>query len=193
MTPPLFVAVPVPPPVAAQLAAAQNGVPGARWVAPSAMHVTLRYLGALEAALAAEIAAALSHVQTAPFQLAIGGSGHFPGSRGSHALYARVTPSPPLQELRDKVEAAARRAGLAGSGRRWRPHVTLARVRHAPPGHIARFLETNGLLSAPPFQVERFALYQSHRSHYGASYVELERYLLTGGLTAPQADPAPRR
>ena len=180
MTPPLFVAVPLPPPLAARLTASQNGVPGARWVVPPNMHVTLRYLGPLEAALAAELAAALAHIQAAPFPLAIRGSGHFAGPRGSHTLYAGVTPSPPLQELRDRVEAAARRAGLEGSGRRWRPHVTLARLRPTTADHIGRFLEANGLLTAPPFQVEKFALYESHRGRCGASYVELESYPLTG-------------
>ena len=187
MTAPLFVALPVPPPVAERLTAVQNGVPGARWVAPSDMHVTLRYLGVLDGPAAGEIAAGLAQIRAAPFQLAIRGSGHFSGPRGVHALYAAVAPSPPLQNLRDKVEAQARHAGLAAGGRRWRPHITLARLRPPPAGHIARppehigrFLEASGLLAVPPFQVEAFALYESHRNRCGASYVELERYPLAG-------------
>ncbi len=180
MTAPLFVAVPVAAAVAERLTAAQNGVPGARWVAAADMHVTLRYLGVLDGAVAGEIAAGLGEIRAGAFRLAISGCGHFSGPRGVHALYAGVAPSPPLQELRDKVEAVARRAGLAGGGRRWRPHVTLARLRPAPAGHVGRFLEANGLLAAPPFPVEGFALYESHRGRCGASYVELERYPLAG-------------
>ena len=181
MTAPLFVAVPVPAAVAARLAAVQNGVPGARWVAAGDLHVTLRYLGSPDGAAAGEIAAGLAGIEAAAFELALRGCGHFSGPRGARVLYAGLAPSPPLRWLRDGVEALARRAGLEAAARRWRPHVTLARARSVPAWRIGRFLEANGLLATPPFRVEAFALYESHRGRCGARYVELERYPLVGG------------
>lgn len=181
MTAPLFVAVPVPAAVAARLAAVQSGVPGARWVAADDLHVTLRYLGFPDGAAAGEIAAGLAGIEAAAFELALRGCGHFSGPGRARVLYAGLAPSPPLRRLRDGVEALARRAGLKADGRRWRPHVTLARARSVPAWRIGRFLEANGLLATPPFRVEAFVLYESHRSRCGARYVELERYPLVGG------------
>ena len=65
--------------------------------------------------------------------------------------------------------------------RKYHPHVTLARLRRAPADRVGRFLEANGLLMSPPFQVESFGLYESIRSHEGPVYRELERFALQPG------------
>ena len=187
MTPPLFVAVDVPGEVAARLAAVGGGVPGARWVPAGNMHVTLRYLGEIDGATAADVRDGLAAIRAAPFALAIEGVGRF-GSRGdTHALYAGVRPREPLERLRDKIGTGLRRLGLKVDGRAYRPHVTLARLRRAPADRVGRFLESNGLLSAPPFPVGAFALYESIRGRGGAVYREVERYPLTGGNGGPHA------
>lgn len=177
--PRLFVAVPLPETVTRRLAALAGGVPGARWAPDRNMHVTLRFIGDVDGVEAADIAATLADVDGgAAFDLAIDGVDIFGGRRDARILYAGVAPREPLKRLRDKIEAALQRQGLAAEERKFHPHVTLARLRGAPPDRIGRFLEANGLLMSPPFQVGDFVLYESIRGRDGAVYRELHRYPL---------------
>lgn len=177
--PRLFVAVPLPEAVTRRLVALAGGVPGARWVADRNMHVTLRFIGDVDGIEAADIAATLAEVDGGTaFDLAIEGVDIFGGRRDARILYAGVGPREPLKRLRDKIEAALQRQGLAAEERKFHPHVTLARLRGAPPDRIGRFLEANGLLMSPPFPVGEFVLYDSIRGNDGAVYRELHRYPL---------------
>ena len=108
--------------------------------------------------------------------MAIEGVDIFGGRRDARVLYAGVAPREPLKRLRDKIEAALQRAGLAAEERKFHPHVTLARLRGAPADRIGRFLEANGLLMSPPIPVSDFVLYDSVRGNHGAVYREIERY-----------------
>ena len=117
-----------------------------------------------------------AEVEAAAFTMAIEGVDIFGGRRDARVLYAGVAPREPLKRLRDKIEAALQRAGLAAEERKFHPHVTLARLRGAPADRIGRFLEANGLLMSPPIPVGDFVLYDSVRGNHGAVYREIQRY-----------------
>ena len=176
--PRLFVALPLPETVTLRLAALAGGVPGARWVPAQNMHVTLRFIGDVDGREAADVAAILAEVEAPSFEMAIEGVDIFGGRRDARILYAGVVPRDPLKRLRDKIEAALQRAGLAAEERKFHPHVTLARLRGAPPDRVGRFLEANGLLMSPPLPASEFVLYDSIRGNDGAVYHEVERYAL---------------
>lgn len=179
--PRLFVAVPLPEAVSQRLAALAGGVPGARWVPDRNMHVTLRFIGDVDGREAADIAVTLAEVEGAAFELAVDGVDIFGNRRDARILYAGVAPRDPLKRLRDKIETALQRQGLAAEERKFHPHVTLARLRGAPPDRIGRFLEANGLLMSPAFPVDEFILFDSIRGNDGAVYRELHRYPLRAG------------
>jgi len=174
--PRLFVAVPLPGPVAARLAGLAGGVPGARWVPEGNLHITLRFIGEVDGRQAADIAETLAGVEGPAFEVAIEGVDIFGSRRDARLLYAGVTPKEPLKRLRDKIEAALQRDGLAAEERKFHPHVTLARLRRAPADRIGRFLQDNALLMSPPFAVEEFVLYESILGSDAAVYRELHRY-----------------
>jgi 2'-5' RNA ligase len=174
----LFIAAPLPEAVAARLAALGGGVPGARWVPEHNLHITLRFIGEVDGRLAGDIAETLAEVDGQGLEAAIEGVDIFGSRRDARVLYAGVTPKDPLKRLRDKIEAALQRDGLPAEERKFHPHVTLARLRGAPPDRIGRFLQENGLLMSPPFGIEDFILYESIRGHDGAVYHELRRYPL---------------
>ena len=88
--------------------------------------------------------------------------------------------NPGLNHLQAKVETAARSAGLALPGRRFVPHVTLARLPERFPerGRLEQAIAGRGAYAAPRFAVEDFRLFRSHLGGEGASYEELARYPL---------------
>ena len=61
--PRLFTGLEIPPTVAQSLAMMRGGLPGARWIDPENYHLTLRFIGDIDDALAREIAGMLGRVQ----------------------------------------------------------------------------------------------------------------------------------
>ena len=53
--PRLFVALEIPGPVRERLALVQGGVPGARWVRPENLHLSLRFIGEVDEHAAADL------------------------------------------------------------------------------------------------------------------------------------------
>ena len=64
--PRLFTGLEIPPQVAQSLAMMRGGLPGARWIDPENYHLTLRFIGDIDDALARDIASLLGGVQRAP-------------------------------------------------------------------------------------------------------------------------------
>ena len=175
----LFVAIELPGPIRARLAGLCAGVPGAKWVAPENMHLTLRFIGEVDDALAMDIEAALGRVAAPPFRIRLGEIGHF-GSRGKvRALWAGIEACAGLEHLRGKVESALVRAGLEPEGRKFTPHVTLARLRDARLSRVREFLGTGNPIVAEPVPVERFVLYSSFLAREGAIHRIEATYDLT--------------
>ena len=63
--PRLFTALEIPPHIAQSLATMRGGLPGARWIDLENYHVTLRFIGDIDDALAHEIAGVLGRVRRA--------------------------------------------------------------------------------------------------------------------------------
>lgn len=167
--PRLFAALEIPDAVRQRLALVRAPFPGARWIAPEDMHITLRFFGDIDGRTADEVAEFLGGLRARPFEVAISELGTF-GGRDPHALWAGVKPSHELDALQAGTERAARDAGLAPETRNFRPHVTLARLRGVREGAVATFLQHNGGLRLAPFQVTRFVLLSSRPGVGGPPY-----------------------
>jgi 2'-5' RNA ligase len=178
----LFIGIRPPEPVRDALIDVMEGVEGARWQDDGQLHLTLRFIGEVERPVANEVAEALVEIEWPAFPLRIAGVGAFErgGRRGGdpHAIWARVPESRELEGLRQKVERACELAGLPRETRRFTPHITLARLGRGT-GPIAGWLATFGDLSASPWQVEEFILYESHLGHTGAHYEPVAAFPLT--------------
>ncbi len=166
----LFIALDLPPDIKDRLAALCSGVPGARWVPPETMHLTLRFVGEVNGHARDDLLEALTTVRTEPFDLTLEGVGHFETSRQPRALWAGVARNEALSRLRDSVEGAVQRAGLAAEGRKFMPHVTLARLKDAPGGRVQAFLANHSLFRSRSFPVTTFTLFSSFLSKNGAIY-----------------------
>ena len=177
----LFVAVELPEQVRDRLARISYNLAGARWLDGDAVHLTLRFIGEVDHDVAADIDDALLRVAAPAFQLCLAGVGHF-GSRGRAAvLWIGVGASSALAQLQAKIESALVRTGLAPEGRKFHPHVTLARLRATPADRLAPILADLGALRLGPFTVEHFTLFSSMLSKDGAVYTPEARYPLAVG------------
>jgi len=171
----LFVAIRPPEPVAEALLDTQEGISGARWQDADNLHITLRFIGEVDRHTAADIESALDSVDFSPFPLSIAGVGQFAGKHRPKAVWARIEPSPALDELQMRVEMACRRAGLEPVTRKFVPHITLARL-NAGSGPIDGWLAANGPLALGPWTADHFALFESDLTPNGAIYSELTRF-----------------
>jgi 2'-5' RNA ligase len=166
----LFAALPIPVEIGQALARRQSGVDGARWRPLDALHVTLRFFGEIREDVARDLDVELSGVRGPPFDIQFSGVGAFGEGADIHAIWAGVSESEPLRRLAKACETAARRAGLKAENRHYRPHVTLAYLRHADPAEVARWIQANNLLKSPPIRVEHFGLYSSFLGSEQAHY-----------------------
>lgn len=173
----LFVALDLPEPIHAELDRLETSMSGMRWLEDDQRHVTLRFIGEVDPGRLGEIADCLAVVEGEPFQLSLKGLGHFPPRGQPQTLWVGVEPEPALRRLKAHVDRQLREVDLPPDGRRFVPHVTVARLRHAPPpDRFGDFLMRHSLFRAAPFVVQGFSLYSSHLRAEGALYVEEARY-----------------
>lgn len=174
----LFVALDLPWEPKQQLAILCGGITGARWVPVENFHLTLRFIGDVDAVQAEEIDHALASVRAPGFALCLTGIGTFGKSSRAVALWAGVERSEPLDHLQGKIETALRRAGIDRERRRFMPHVTLARLDHVAEAKVAAFVQAKNLFRADPVVMDHFTLCSSHRHPDGSIYTPEVEYEL---------------
>lgn len=174
----LFVGLALPDGVVARLSVMRNGVPGAAWVEPANIHLTLRFIGEVDESAAEEIDAALGDVEVPRFSLELNGVGTFGEGTKARSLWVGATPSAELNHLQAKVESAVVRAGQPPEGRKFTPHVTLAHLVRPQPPRLAKFLEGNMPFRAGPFRIDQFTLFESRLGKGPPVYIPLVEYAL---------------
>ena len=176
----LFVALDLPETISSRLAGLQQPLPRSRWVPPENMHITLRFIGEVSRSAADDVADMLSRISMPAFELTIADIGHF-GTRGRvRALWAGVGKSPKLMRLQGKVEMACQRAGLAPEGRKFHPHITLARCRDIREDQAQAVLGLYDGFTGGTVRADAFVLYSSRLGHAGPVYTPEARYPLAG-------------
>ena len=174
----LFVGLALPDGVIARLSIMCAGLPGADWVAPANMHLTLRFIGEVDESAAEEIDGMLAGIEAEAFSLELDGIGTFGDGAKARSVWAAVKPSPALSHLQAKVESAVVRAGLPPEGRKFTPHVTLARLHRPHPARLEAFIAGNGLFQAGPFRIPQFTLFESRLGKGAPVYIPLIDYEL---------------
>ena len=175
--PRLFTGLEIPRHVADSLSMMRGGLPGARWIDPENYHLTLRFIGDIDDALARDIAGLLGRVQRRPFELRLDGLTSF-GGRKPRALVASATAVAPLLELQAEQERLLQRLGLDPEGRKYIPHVTLARLRETSSWQVADYLSARGHFRSAANEVTRIDWFSSRSSVGGGPYVVEAAYPL---------------
>ena len=180
----LFAAFAVPEDVRLRLSGLRGQIPGARWVQPENMHVTLRFVGEVDNHVADDVHDALERVAGAPPEIRVRGVGHFDSRSRVRALWAGVARTDALAAFQARVEAACVRAGLPAETRRFHPHITLARCRDTRVERITPFLEEHAGLDVPAFTPDAFTLYSSALGRAGPVYTPEVEYPLGAAFDA---------
>lgn len=175
--PRIFTAIEIPASVAQTLSFLRGGLPGARWIDAENYHLTLRFIGDVDVTVAQDVASMLDRVSRAPFELRLEGLSSF-GGKKPRAIVANVAPSSSLMELQAEHERLMQRVGLEPEGRKYTPHVTLARLRDSSSWQVADYLSERASFRSASFRVERFVLYSSRNSVGGGPYIVEEDYPL---------------
>jgi RNA 2',3'-cyclic 3'-phosphodiesterase len=151
---------------------------GLRWADPAAWHLTLAFLGWTDPAQVRSLSTTLLMVTARhePMHLVTGGLGAFPSrARARVAWYGVADPERRLAALAAELGPA-----LGLDVVPFRPHVTLARARHAPidlTRWLARAEAPSGALD-----VSRLELMRSHLGRGPARYETLDTVSLGGTI-----------
>ena len=101
-----------------------------RWIEVDRYHLTLKFLGQVDARGVDGIAEVLDSVasRTGRFELELGGFGAFPTIRKPRVLWLGADPSPALRCLKQDVEWGLADQGFEKETRAFHPHVTIGRA-----------------------------------------------------------------
>lgn len=174
----VFVALPVPDMIRYALSTLQCGLPGARWIAPENFHITLRFIGEVDEGQAEDIHDNLSRIDAPGVDITLDRISWFGSKRKPSILIAQAQKNDALMHLQRKVESAVARSGLSADGRKFHPHVTLARLKTTSPADVQHYVKEQPLPGPLTFQLHRFALFSSVLTHSGSLYTEEADYLL---------------
>jgi RNA 2',3'-cyclic 3'-phosphodiesterase len=135
-----------------------------RWTSRELWHVTLAFLGEVDEGSLVRLLPRLERAarRHLGFGLSLAGAGAFPAAARANVLWSGLSGDrKALGELAMSVSAGARRAGTPppDEGRRYRPHVTLARCR--APVDVRPVVATLAGYQGPTWAVEEIYLIRS--------------------------------
>ncbi len=157
--------------------------PGLRWTGTASWHLTLAFLGEVTEDLVPGLSTRLERAarRHPPQRLAIAGGGAFPSARKAQVLWAGfAADDKALGGLAASVTAAARRAGAPPpeEGRKYRPHLTLARCRVR--ADLSALTVALAAFTGTAWTAESIHLIRSHLSAGEPRYEDLTQWPLQG-------------
>jgi len=179
----LFVAIEIPAEIRAKImdfvATVKPKVPGARWVRPEGLHITLKFLGNVADEKRDAIEGALRTIKSAGFKLSLQKTGAFPTPKYPRVLWIGIDSGPELANLATQVDQVLSPLAFEREKRAYTPHVTLARMdeRGKKSDVAAALSEPN--ISFGTMTATDFHLYESKLSPQGARYTKLTSFWLT--------------
>lgn len=130
-----------------------------RFTRPENLHLTLAFIG--ESDDVAAIRQAVDRSAVPPFDLTVGGFGHF-----GNLYWVGIRPDPILSGLAERLQSALRESGFDIERRAFKPHITVARKVAASASLHIDVPETG-------MTVERLSLMKSDRPGGRLTYTEV--------------------
>jgi 2'-5' RNA ligase len=154
------------------------------WVPEPKIHLTLKFLGALDESAIAPLGRTMAEVARAHAtpRVEVHGVGAFPNFRRPRVIWMGVEPEPRLELLHHDIEVACATLGYELDGRPYRPHLTLGRVREpgTPEGMKALRSVANRVRFTDEFHARTIDVMQSIPGPDGSAYSVLASAPLRG-------------
>jgi 2'-5' RNA ligase len=151
------------------------------WVGRDNLHLTLRFLGGIDASLVDRVATTLAEAAAgvAAFDLEVRDLGAFPAGTRPRVLWAGIgAGAAETSALAARLDATLAPLGFASESRPFSAHVTLARVRTPRPNPPLAAALHGAVFGRQ--HVDHASLMRSELSPRGARYTELTRLPLAG-------------
>lgn len=176
----LFVAIDIPDDIREQFREIQEVLRQSRArlniVDHESMHITLKFIGEVTGSSLSQICEALSGIEIAPFALDLGiiaaNNPKIP-----RVIWAEVQDPGSCRSLAGLVDDALTPLGIEPEKRRFRPHITLARVKQFHPSLFEPLAEVITACSGT-IPVDRFTLKKSELTPDGPIYTDISHFPL---------------
>lgn len=154
------------------------------WVAERKIHLTLKFLGALDESALGSLTQTMMDVaraHAAP-RVEVHGVGAFPNFRRPRVVWLGIEPEPRLELLHHDIEVACAALGHELDGRPYRPHLTLGRVREPGTADAMKALRmvANRVRFTDEFHAQTIDVMQSIPGPGGSAYSVLASAPLKG-------------
>jgi 2'-5' RNA ligase len=152
-----------------------------KWVAPEAMHLTLKFLGEVKDDRIVEVCNSVrdAAANNTSFELDIESVGHFGGKSARVLWVGTGRGSDNLCQLQEDIEQRLSSAGWPRETRKFSGHLTLCRVKNSKAGlKLAQMSEDYKDLNLGTISADSVTVYQSQLRPTGPIYTVLGNYKL---------------
>lgn len=156
---------------------------GGKSVRAEQLHLTLKFLGETPVEALPRLTEWLRTVEMGPIRLTMAGVACFPPN-GPVRIVAAALNDHGLHcaQLQSDIDQAAHAAGFPLDGRRWTPHVTLARVKDRVPASArAAGIAAAAKMAELEFDPDEFLLIESRLDRKGPTYATVAKFPFGAG------------
>jgi len=145
-----------------------------KWIPEDNMHISLLFLGDVDRPTQIEIHQELEKIKMKSFTMSVDGVGHF----SDRIFYAKVKPLEEINRLQLKIRNALRNLDITFDTRKFKAHISLARLKNLEENKLIALLKKNAQLKSTDFEVNQFFMYSSELSPKGPTYHQEMSYKL---------------
>jgi len=171
---------------AGELIAALQAAPAeVKWVDVQNLHLTLKFLGEVPSREISRVcqAAQRGAAEIEPFECELWGAGAFPNASRPRTLWLGAgAGEQEMVALHDYLDAALAKLGYRKEHRRFRPHLTIGRVRRGGPAvaELGELVKAHAEFHAGRLSVRQVVVFSSQLTPRGPIYEALGRARLGG-------------
>ncbi len=152
-----------------------------KWVDERTIHLTLFFLGETTPLQVKEVSRKLDYTLKSikPFIIKITGLGVFGNTTNPKVIWAGVSQSQQLHQLKEKIDQALLSEGFEDTQSKFSPHLTLGRIKHIKSANeLNNFIRNNKSLHFFDIEVSKVIFYQSILTPNGPIYKPIKEIKL---------------
>lgn len=152
------------------------------WIEAKNLHITLKFMGETDEENLNKLKAVVEATarKTSNFKLNICGQGVFPKKEKSKVLWLGVdSETNILVDLNKRLEKRLERVGFERDARKFKPHLTIARLREPRTSQDLVAVHLNAKFETVKFEVSEIVIYNSMLKANGSVYSLISRHQLS--------------